>query len=70
MALSAALPIDWPPLKVYIFITLVFSILDWCGLAGGGLGRHAEKYSERPVHYLQPVDADPRAIRYRNRAVL
>lgn len=33
MALSAALPADWPPLKVYFGITIILSMIGWCGLA-------------------------------------
>jgi peptide/nickel transport system permease protein len=33
MALSAAVPISWPPLRVYFAITLILSIIGWCGLA-------------------------------------
>jgi peptide/nickel transport system permease protein len=33
MALAAAVPTDWPPLRVYFMITLVLSILGWTGLA-------------------------------------
>ena len=33
MALSAALPANWPPLRVYFGITLILSIVDWTGLA-------------------------------------
>jgi peptide/nickel transport system permease protein len=33
MALSAAVPIGWPPLRVYFAITLILSIIGWCGLA-------------------------------------
>jgi len=33
MALSAALPADWPPIKVYFGITIILSIVGWCGLA-------------------------------------
>jgi len=33
MALSAALPRFWPPIKVYFFITLILSIIGWTGLA-------------------------------------
>jgi len=33
MALSAALPAHWSPLKVYVGITLVLSFLGWTGLA-------------------------------------
>ncbi|HRR82427.1 MAG TPA: ABC transporter permease, partial [Planctomycetota bacterium] len=33
MALSAALPAHWSPLKVYLGITIVLSFLGWTGLA-------------------------------------
>jgi peptide/nickel transport system permease protein len=31
--LSAAVPIGWPPVRVYFAITLILSIIGWCGLA-------------------------------------
>ena len=33
MALSAALPSEWPPIKIYFGITIILSIIGWCGLA-------------------------------------
>jgi peptide/nickel transport system permease protein len=33
MALSAALPRDWPVIKMYFAITMLFSIINWTGLA-------------------------------------
>lgn len=33
MGLSAALPPQWPPLKVYFAITIILSIFGWTGLA-------------------------------------
>jgi peptide/nickel transport system permease protein len=33
MALSAALPRDWPIIKTYFAITIIFSIVGWTGLA-------------------------------------
>jgi peptide/nickel transport system permease protein len=33
MALSAGLPRDWPTVKTYFAITLLFSIINWTGLA-------------------------------------
>ena len=33
MALSAALPPTWSPVKVYFGITIILSIVGWCGLA-------------------------------------
>ena len=33
MGLSAALPPDWSPLKVYFGITIILAVRGWCGLA-------------------------------------
>ena len=33
MALSAAVPLHWSPIKVYFGITIILSIVGWCGLA-------------------------------------
>jgi len=33
MALSAALPADWSMIKVYFGITIILSLVGWCGLA-------------------------------------
>ncbi len=33
MALAAALPSDWPPLRVYLGITMILSLIGWTGLA-------------------------------------
>ena len=33
MALSAALPKKWSPIKVYFGITVILSVIGWCGLA-------------------------------------
>ena len=33
MALSAAMPNDWPPLRIYFAITIILSIVGWSGLA-------------------------------------
>ena len=33
MALAAAVPREWPPLQVYMAITVLLSIVGWCGLA-------------------------------------
>ena len=33
MTLAAALPRDWPVLKMYFAITVILSVLGWCGLA-------------------------------------
>ncbi|NLS77060.1 MAG: ABC transporter permease [Chloroflexi bacterium] len=33
MALSAAVPKDWPPVRVYFSITIILSFISWTGLA-------------------------------------
>jgi peptide/nickel transport system permease protein len=33
MGLAAALPHDWPPVKVYFAITIILSFISWCYLA-------------------------------------
>jgi peptide/nickel transport system permease protein len=39
MTLSAALPRDWPVIKTYFAITLVLSVVGWCGIARVVRGR-------------------------------
>jgi peptide/nickel transport system permease protein len=39
MALAAAMPQDWPPLRVYFGITVILSFLGWTGLARVVRGR-------------------------------
>lgn len=33
MTLSAALPKEWPPTQVYFMISIILSLIGWCGLA-------------------------------------
>ena len=33
MALAAAVPAQWPPLRVYFMITIILSVIGWTGLA-------------------------------------
>lgn len=39
MALSAALPPDWPQVRVYFGITIILSLIGWCGVARVVRGR-------------------------------
>jgi peptide/nickel transport system permease protein len=32
ISLAAAVPVSWPPVKVYFMITLILSLAGWCGL--------------------------------------
>ena len=46
MALAAAVPTEWPPVRVYFMITLVLSILGWTGLARTVRGKILQLRSE------------------------
>jgi peptide/nickel transport system permease protein len=37
--LGAALPVDWPPLRIYFGITVILSLVGWTGLARVVRGR-------------------------------
>jgi peptide/nickel transport system permease protein len=39
MSLSAALPVDWPVIRVYFGITIILSLVSWTGLARVVRGR-------------------------------
>ena len=49
MAFSAAMPTDWGPIKVYFVITLILSIVGWCGLARVVRGKFLELREEEFV---------------------
>jgi peptide/nickel transport system permease protein len=46
MALSAALPRNWPPLRIYFGITIVLSVQGWTGLARAVRGKLLELREE------------------------
>jgi peptide/nickel transport system permease protein len=46
MALSVAVPIDWPATKVYFAITVILSLAGWCGLARVVRGKLLETREE------------------------
>ena len=46
MALSAAVPPQWDPIKVYLGITIILSLRGWCGLARVVRGRLLELREE------------------------
>lgn len=39
MGLAAALPLNWPPLRVYFLITIILSLVGWTGMARVVRGR-------------------------------
>lgn len=46
MALSAALPPDWPNIRIYFGITIILSLLGWTGLARAVRGKLLELRNE------------------------
>jgi len=46
MALAAALPEDWSPIKIYFSITIILSLVGWCGLARVVRGKFLELREE------------------------
>ncbi len=46
MGLAAALPPDWPAIMVYFGITIILSIISWCGLARVVRGKFLELKEE------------------------
>lgn len=46
MGLAAAIPADWPPLRVYFAITVILSLIGWTGLARVVRGRFLSLRSE------------------------
>ena len=46
MSLSAALPKEWPPTQVYFMISIILSLIGWCGLARVVRGKMLELREE------------------------
>jgi peptide/nickel transport system permease protein len=46
MTLSAALPKEWPPTQVYFMISIILSLVGWCGLARVVRGKMLELREE------------------------
>jgi peptide/nickel transport system permease protein len=57
MALSVAVPIDWPATRVYFAITLILSLRGWCGLARVVRGKLLELREEDFVMAAQLLGA-------------
>jgi len=62
MALSAALPADWSPVKVYLGITVMLSIVGWCGLARVVRGKLLQLREEDFCTAAKIIGATDRAI--------
>jgi peptide/nickel transport system permease protein len=53
MGLAAALPTNWPPLRIYFGITIILSLIGWTGLARVVRGRFLAMRSEEFVTAAQ-----------------
>ncbi len=63
MGLAAALPVQWPPVRVYFLITLILSIIGWTDLARVVRGRFLALREEDFVTAARFVGAgEPRII--------
>ena len=62
MALAAAVPIEWPALRVYFMITVILSVIGWTGLARVVRGKllHAAHRGlrDRGRHRRRQLDGD------------
>ncbi|MEZ4868838.1 MAG: ABC transporter permease [Caldilineaceae bacterium] len=62
MGLSAAIPGDWPPLKIYFGITVVLSLVGWTGLARVVRGRILQLREEAFVTAARLAGSSNRTI--------
>ena len=62
MALSAALPVTWPPVLIYFGITVILGLLDWTGLARAVRSRLLAMREEDFCTAAQLMGASPRRI--------
>jgi peptide/nickel transport system permease protein len=66
MGLAAALPHDWPPIKVYFAITIILSFISWCYLARVVRGKLLELREEDFVMAAAIAGAARRHIIFRH----
>jgi peptide/nickel transport system permease protein len=62
MALGAAMPKDWSSLRIYFAITIILSVVGWCGLARVVRGKLLELREEDFVLAARLAGAPDRAI--------
>ena len=62
MALAAAVPIEWPALRVYFMITVILSVIGWTGLARVVRGKLLQLRTEDFVTAAAISGATPLAI--------
>jgi peptide/nickel transport system permease protein len=66
MALSAAVPPDWPPLRVYFGITVILATVGWTGLARVVRGKLLELRAEDYVMAAEFLGASEKRIIFRH----
>jgi peptide/nickel transport system permease protein len=66
MALSAALPVTWSPILVYLGITVILALLDWPGLARAVRSKLLALREEDFCTAAQLMGARPKRIIYRH----
>ena len=66
MALSAALPVTWSPILVFLGITVILALLDWPGLARAVRSKFLALREEEFCTAAQLMGAKPARIIYRH----
>jgi peptide/nickel transport system permease protein len=66
MALGAALPVHWPVLRLYFFITLILSLIGWTTMARVVRGKFLSLREEDYVAAATIAGASPRRIMFRH----
>jgi peptide/nickel transport system permease protein len=64
MALSAALPRQWPVVQTYFFITIILSLMSWCSLARQVRGKLLSLREEDFVTSARLVGSSERRIMF------
>lgn len=66
MGLAAALPVAWPPLRVYFLITIILSAIGWTGLARVVRGRFLSMRNEDFILAARFAGASEQRIIFRH----
>lgn len=66
LALSAAIPVTWPPLSVFFGITVILGLLDWPGLALGVRAKVMQLREEEYAAAAAMMGASSRRILFRH----
>ena len=66
LALSAAIPATWPPLSVFLGITVILGLLDWPGLALGVRAKVMQLREEEYASAAAMMGASPMRILFRH----